>query len=288
MQLTDAWRAQYERNFASMVIHPAVVAEAEASARKINENRIRYEAVSARVGNVPWYLIGALHAREASLNFSCYLGDGEALNHPTHCVPRGRGPFHDFEAGAEDALDHEGFQHITDWSLPALLWHAECFNGLGYHDRGTPSPYIWAGSSIYITGKYGSDGHYDAHLTDKQLGVAVILATMARLGFIQLPQATAADSAPLAPVQGSAPIKPSTGGGPKVLNSLMLKMATQWALNRLGEGTTWVGMWATLHSSYNIWLNPQIETNLQNAGLLIVGAIAIGIKEGWHRAPVAA
>ena len=67
------------------------------------------------------------------------------------------------------------------------------------------------------------------------------------------------------------------------MNAIIFKMASQWALNRLGEGTTWAGIWATVHSSYGIYINPQIEGNLSNAGMLIVGAIMIGIKEGWHQ-----
>ena len=77
------------------------------------------------------------------------------------------------------------------------------------------------------------------------------------------------------------PVK--TLGDRIIMNGLLFKMGAQWALNRLGEGTTWAGIWATVHSSYGIWLNPQIEANLSNAGMLIVGAILIGIKEGWHR-----
>jgi hypothetical protein len=89
------------------------------------------------------------------------------------------------------------------------------------------------------------------------------------------------------PAKADAPSPlPATRGF--VMNNLILKMAAQWALNRLGEGTTWAGIWATVHSSYGIILNPTIEGNLSNAGMLIVGAILICIKEGWHKPALAA
>ena len=91
--LTDAWRAKYESQFASMVIPPKVVAEASAVALKINVHRDIYEAISKRTNGVPWFLIGALHDREASLDFTKFLGDGEPLCRATVNVPAHMGPF---------------------------------------------------------------------------------------------------------------------------------------------------------------------------------------------------
>jgi GH24 family phage-related lysozyme (muramidase) len=90
------------------------------------------------------------------------------------------------------------------------------------------------------------------------------------------------------PAKVDAPLPAPTPGGKIVMNNLLLKMGAQWALNRLGEGTTWAGIWATVHSSYGIILNPQIEGNLSNAAMLIVGAILIVVKEGWHKHEVLA
>jgi len=187
-ELTDARRERYETGFATMIIHPDKLNEAHAAARTINAGRSRYEAVSTRTNGVPWFLIGILHMRESDGDFSTYLGDGERLNHPTHCVPQGRGPFGCFEDGAVDALGHEGFQKSTDWTIGSILFHMEQFNGEGYFDRGLPSPYVWAGSDQYRSGKFGSDGHFDKNLVDKQLGGAVMLSAMIQLGFISRPE----------------------------------------------------------------------------------------------------
>jgi lysozyme family protein len=127
-----------------------------------------------------------LHEREASCNFACYLGDGEPLDHVSHYVPKGRGPFKTFEDGAIDALVHEGFDKVKDWTLGSVLFHAEEFNGEGYHDHGLPSPYVFAGSNQYSHGKFDRDGHFNADLVDTQPGCAVMLQALIQLNILTL------------------------------------------------------------------------------------------------------
>jgi lysozyme family protein len=171
---------QYEADFASMQVHPSSLHEAQGVAARLLAHKSRYDAVSVKTG-VPWYLIAALHERESSGDFRTYLGNGELLDRVTHLVPANRGPFKDFEEGAVDALVHEGFDKVTDWSLGSILVHAEIYNGPGYFNRGVPSPYVWAGSDKYVRGKYASDGVYSSGLVDTQLGVAVIIKALAAL-----------------------------------------------------------------------------------------------------------
>src|SRR5262245_2393450 len=72
-------------------------------ARKLMRHKAQYQIVEARTG-VPWFVIAALHNRESNADFSTYLGNGEPLNRRTIQVPKGRGPFENWEAGAVDAL----------------------------------------------------------------------------------------------------------------------------------------------------------------------------------------
>jgi hypothetical protein len=51
----------------------------------------------------------------------------------------------------------------------------EKYNGLGYANKGIPSPYLWAGTDQYIKGKYVQDGKFNANYVDQQLGCAGIL-----------------------------------------------------------------------------------------------------------------
>ena len=95
-------------------------------------------------------------------------------------MPRGRGPFASWEAAAVDALANCApfAARWTDWSIGGLLTLLEEYNGLGYAMRGVPSPYIWASTDQYRSGKYIADGHYDPDAVDHQLGCAALLARM--------------------------------------------------------------------------------------------------------------
>jgi lysozyme family protein len=142
--------------------------------KKILDNKARYDYVSLHT-NVPWYLIAALHYREASLNFRTCLHNGDPLPGPTTHVPRGRGPFKTWEEAAIDALKYDGLNQFTYGTIIPCLIMAEKYNGLGMRKKGKYSPYVWAGTNQSDeTGKYVSDGIYNPLAKEKQLGVAAI------------------------------------------------------------------------------------------------------------------
>lgn len=145
-------------------------------ADKILMNKARYQAVSAKTG-VPWEVIGVIHYREAACNFNTYLGNGEPLTRKTRLVPKGRGPFSSWEEGALDALVNAAPKAALnkDWSIGGTLEIIEKYNGLGYASKGLPSPYVWAGTNQYVSGKYVRDGVYDPNHVDTQLGCAGVL-----------------------------------------------------------------------------------------------------------------
>lgn len=148
-------------------------------ADKIFANRARYEAVSKATG-VPWDVIGVIHYRESSGDFKGVLHNGQKIigtGKKTTIVPKGRGPFSTWEEAAIDALVNAPPQAAKnkDWSIAGTLDILERYNGLGYRNKGLPSPYLWAGTDQYVKGKYVADGKYDPEHVDKQLGVAPIL-----------------------------------------------------------------------------------------------------------------
>lgn len=150
-----------------------------AQAAKIEANRPRYEAVSAQTG-VPWDVIGVIHYRESSGSFAGVLHNGQKIigtGKKTTIVPKGRGPFSTWEEAAVDALMncHPYAGKNKDWSIAGTLDILERYNGLGYRNKGLPSPYLWAGTDQYVKGKYVADGKYDPNHVDQQLGVAAIL-----------------------------------------------------------------------------------------------------------------
>jgi lysozyme family protein len=148
----------------------------------------RYKAVEKmRSNGVPAPVIFALHMRESSNSFMCHLHEGSSLLHRTRYVPKGRLPAPDnppyrWEHSAEDAVyvcdKLQGPWGDVEWSLNRI----ESYNGMGYRKRGVPSPYLWAGTSAYSSGKFTSDGHYSSSAIDQQLGVAAVLKRMKEKG----------------------------------------------------------------------------------------------------------
>jgi lysozyme family protein len=142
----------------------------------------RYRAVSAKTG-VPWPFIAVVHERECSQDWTGSLAQGDPWDRVSVHVPAGRGPFKSWEEAAIDALDncapYPG--RNKDWSIGGLLTKLEEYNGLGYAARGVPSPYLWAGTDQYRSGKYVRDGVYDPNTVDSQLGCAGLLMAMMAL-----------------------------------------------------------------------------------------------------------
>ncbi len=155
-------------------------AEFERIARRLISYKPRYEGVEKLTG-VPWWLIAVLHLRESDADFKTYLGNGEPLSRKTRLVPKGRGPFKTWEDGAVDALRYDGLSSVIDFRIEKALWLAENYNGLGYENRGLPSPYVWGGTNIQKPGKYVADGKWSGSVWDQQPGVAPILWQMAKI-----------------------------------------------------------------------------------------------------------
>jgi lysozyme family protein len=136
----------------------------------------QYKAIEAATG-VHWVFIACAHYRESSLDFSKSLAQGDDWSRVSIHVPKGRGPFKSFVDAAVDALTQcpPYAARNKDWSMPNMLTLMEQYNGLGYANRGRPSPYVWSGTDQYRSGKYVRDGVYDPNVVDKQLGVAGLI-----------------------------------------------------------------------------------------------------------------
>ena len=142
----------------------------------------RYQAVEAKTG-VPWFVIAVIHMRESSQSWTRSLAQGDPIDRVSVHVPAGRGPFTSWEDAAIDALAncHPFLAKKKNWSLGPALANLEAYNGLGYASKGRPSPYLWAGTDQYTSGKYVADGKYDPNHVDNQPGCAALLKEMQRL-----------------------------------------------------------------------------------------------------------
>lgn len=148
-------------------------------AKSLVAGKRRYQAVEARTG-VPWPVIAVIHERESSQSWGRSLAQGDPWDRVSVHVPAGRGPFSSWEAAAIDALVNcaPHAARNTDWSVGGTLAELEEYNGLGYAARGKPSPYLWAGTNQYQSGKYVRDGVYDPNAIDSQPGCAGLLMAM--------------------------------------------------------------------------------------------------------------
>jgi lysozyme family protein len=151
-------------------------------ATKAVANKATYLEIAKKAGMPPiaWVFIAVSHYRESSQDFSRSLAQGDPWNAVSVHVPRGRGPFTSFTDAAVDALVNCSpfAARLSDWSISGMLTALERFNGLGYANKGVPSPYVWSGTDQYIAGKYVADGVYDPHTVDKQLGCAGLIKAM--------------------------------------------------------------------------------------------------------------
>lgn len=140
---------------------------AQMANQAVSYKATHYDQVEAATG-IPWYAVAAWDMREESFRHDKYLGNGDPLNRKSVHVPAGRGPFATWYAGAIDALTLEGFAKIKHWDIVTTLIESEIYNGSGYKARGIPSPYVYAGTSIQVAGKFIKDGVYSSTTWDTQ------------------------------------------------------------------------------------------------------------------------
>ena len=152
-------------------------------ARSLVAAKDRYKAVQEKTG-VPWFVIAVIHERESSQDWTGSLAQGDRWDRVSVHVPKGRGPFKSWEEAAIDALAncHPFLARTKYWGdAGSVLTALETYNGVGYANKGVPSPYIWAGTDQYRAGKYVRDGVYDPSHIDNQPGCAGLLMAMMAL-----------------------------------------------------------------------------------------------------------
>jgi lysozyme family protein len=160
---------------------PGQQADAARFRQHFTQNRARYDDVSRRT-NMPPELIAALHWRESNGNFNTYMHQGDPLGRPAVNVPRNIPVFHRWEDSAVHALgmkqNHQQALGLTRDNRDMASWasYSEIYNGLGYHNRGMPSPYVYSGTNRYDRGKYVRDGVFDPNTRDRQNGVMALVA----------------------------------------------------------------------------------------------------------------
>ncbi len=147
------------------------------------QNQARYEAVAAQV-NIPPSFIAALNWREQTGSFNGYFHNGCPLGKPSDKVPTDIPVMNTWEESVVHAFgrfkgDIQKLGITKDTTdMAALATLAEKYNGLGYHNKGRISPYVYNNTPLYTGGKYVADGQFSASEVDKQAGVVAMVASV--------------------------------------------------------------------------------------------------------------
>lgn len=175
--MLESLKATSAQHWAHASVILGRVTELDKTARVLLNAKSRYKAVGDPLG-IPWPFIACVHKRESDVNWMASLAQGDPWNRVSTHVPKGRGPFHNWEEAAIDALKLDGVDDWDDWSIGGTLAAWERYNGLGYYHKGRVSPYVWGATDQYLKGKYVADGHFDGDAVDRQPGCAALLARL--------------------------------------------------------------------------------------------------------------
>ena len=172
---------KYRQLYNSMNIRPDYDDDLTLVRRKILNQKHLYTGVAAKF-NIPWIFFAVAHWKEASLRPEKQILNGQNWNQTTTIVPKGRGPYSNWEEAAIDGVLRKGLHKIKDWSLENTLNTLESWNGRGYERRGINTPYLWCGCQHYTSGGYPRDGVFSSTHVIKNVGCAVIIRHFHLLG----------------------------------------------------------------------------------------------------------
>jgi lysozyme family protein len=159
-------------------IKPSSAKEIAEIVERINKNKGQYQRLEELTG-VPWAFTAALHNLECDGRFDRHLANGDPVDRPTVNVPAGiaGGTWLNTAVSAYNIKNWVGRADL-DWDNKLLwLWRAEIWwNGDGYRHKSLEhrSPYLWAGTTEEMQGKYVSDGVWDANAKSEQIGCVAI------------------------------------------------------------------------------------------------------------------
>jgi len=154
--------------------------------QKIADNYERYFKIFQETG-VPANIIGLIHMKESSFDFTKHLHNGNPLTGKTFWVPKNRplfppanGLVYTFEESSIDALNYQGKGLGLDlksyvWDLANTLFFLEAYNGFGYRKYGVNTPYLWNFTQHYVKGHFVADNTYDVNAVSKNVGCVAVL-----------------------------------------------------------------------------------------------------------------
>ncbi len=222
-------------------------------ARRLVAAKERYKEIELLTG-VPWFVIAVIHEREASQLWDRNIAQGDPWNRKSVRVPKGRGPFTSWKDAAIDALSNckPYAAKWKNWTPGGAMTLLELYNGLGYYNKGKPSPYVWSGTDQYAIGKYVSDGVYNPNVVDKQLGCAGLILAMKALD----PTIKLDGETPAPPdIQPSEPETKPAIKSKSIWASIVAALTTAGTafVDALGDWRVWAAVIVLLLLAYIVW-----------------------------------
>lgn len=175
-------KPEYSALLAAMTVRKECEQAVDHCAAKLLTFKSRYQEVSNADG-VPIVFIAPSFEREASSDFRRNPAQGWPLTSISKWIPH-NGPFRTWYDAAVAAYHLNGLDRVgkDNWTWELICFYGEMFNGFGYRDfHRMHSPYLWGGTNIQTVGKYTSDGNFDVHHMDEQLGIIPVARRMVQL-----------------------------------------------------------------------------------------------------------
>lgn len=67
------------------------------------------------------------------------------------------------------------------------------------------------------------------------------------------------------------------------MQNLLIRMAGKYALDRLGESSTWAAIAAALATQYHVTFTGEFANAFIGAGMAVSVLLAIVVKDGWQK-----
>lgn len=152
----------------------------EAIARINKHQNIYKEAIEGT--SIPWYAVGIIDEMECGCSEFFHIHNGDPLTGRTYNIPKGRPeggkpPFTKLES-IKDWIALKKWNQWRAWDINSVLFRFEANNGFGYRKYRINTPYLWAGSNLYTSGKFIIDGTFSKAAVSKQIGAALLLKSL--------------------------------------------------------------------------------------------------------------
>lgn len=187
---------EYAEDYAKAEVLSNWLAEANFSARKINDGMARYKIVANALA-VPAVVVGLCHLMESTCDFITHLFNGDPLTARTIHYPPGQPvaeprsgklPY-TWEESAIAALIYDEISRFDMSTTAGMLNFLESYNGRGYRRQSPPikSPYLFSGTQLYTKGKFTEvwdqekkayQAVYFPELVSQQIGCVAVMKTL--------------------------------------------------------------------------------------------------------------